>query len=400
MQYRTFGRLDWRPSALGFGCMRLPTLDGDPARIDEPQATRMLRYAIDHGVNYVDTAYPYHRGTSEAFVGRALRDGYRQKVRLATKLPSWLIQAPADFDRYLDEQLERLETAAIDFYLLHGLGRERWHNLRDLGVLAWARRAMAEGRFRYLGFSFHDEYDAFREIVDAYDGWTFCQIQYNYMDVDYQAGVKGLRYAAERGLAVVVMEPLRGGMLAQNIPPAIQALWSAGATLPPSRTQGASMAGAPHGERTPADWALQWVWNQPEVSLALSGMSTMQQVEENVASAGRSGVGTLAEQELALVDRVKDAYLELCPIPCTDCRYCQPCPNGVAISRIFTLYNEATMFNALERSRMVYEQWMREDERADCCLACGECEAACPQGIEIIEWLKKADALLSTSPGS
>jgi uncharacterized protein len=388
MHYRTFGRLDWRPSALGFGCMRLPTLDGDPARIDEAEATRMLRHAIDHGVNYVDTAYPYHRGTSEAFVGRALRDGYRQRVRLATKLPSWMIQAPGDFDRYLDEQLQRLQTEAIDFYLLHGLGRERWHNLRDLGVLPWAERAMAKGRFHYLGFSFHDDFHTFQEIVDAYDGWTFCQIQYNYMDVDYQAGTKGLRYAAERGLAVVVMEPLRGGMLAQNIPPAVQALWDSAQTLRVSETLRVY-------PRTPADRALQWVWNQPEVSLALSGMTTMQQVEENLASAARSGPGTLGHDALALIDRVKDAYRELCPIPCSDCRYCQPCPNGVAISRIFALYNEATMFNAVERSRMVYEQWMREDERADCCLQCGECEAACPQGIEIIEWLKKADALLS-----
>jgi len=394
MQYRTFGRIDWRPSALGFGAMRLPTLEDDPARIDEVEATRMLRYAIEHGVNYVDTAYPYHRGTSEAFLGRALRDGYREKVRLATKLPSWLVQAPGDFDRYLDEQLLRLQTETIDFYLLHGLGRERWHNLRDLGVLEWAERAMAAGRFRHLGFSFHDDYEAFREIVDAYDDWTLCQIQYNYMDTDHQAGTRGLRYAAERGLAVVVMEPLRGGALAQNIPPPVQALWD-------SAPVGARSPRPYTGQRdTAADWALQWVWNQPEVSLALSGMNTLRQVEENVASADRSGLGPLTPSDLALIERVKEAYRELCPIPCTDCRYCQPCPNGVAISRIFALYNEATMYNALERSRMVYEQWMREEERADCCLQCGECEAACPQGIEIIEWLKKAHEMLRSEETS
>jgi hypothetical protein len=377
--------------------MRLPILQDDPARIDEPEATRMLRAAIDGGVNYVDTAYTYHHGTSEAFVGQALRDGYRERVRLATKMPAWLIQATGDFDRYLDEQLQRLRTETIDFYMLHGLGRERWHNLRDLGVLEWAERAMAGGRFRHLGFSFHDTLDVFREIVDAYDGWTFCQIQYNYMDEDYQAGVRGLRYAAERGLAVVVMEPLRGGMLAQNIPPAVQALWnpaSVGATLAVAQDGGEPR---PY-KRTPADWALQWVWNQPEVSLALSGMNTMQQVEENLASAARSGPGALTPDELALIERVKQEYRKLCPIPCTDCRYCQPCPNGVAISRIFELYNEVVMYNALDRSRMVYEQWMRDDERADCCLACGECESACPQGIEIIEWLKKAHQLLASPP--
>ncbi len=385
MQYRTFGRLDWRPSALGFGAMRLPTIGGDPARIDEAEAARMLRYAIDRGVNYVDTAYSYHSGTGEAFVGRALRDGYREKVRLATKLPSWLVQTADDFDRFLDEQLERLQTDVIDFYLLHTLDRERWRALRNLGVLGWAERAMADGRFRYLGFSFHDAYDAFQEIVGAYDGWTFCQIQYNYMDIDHQAGTRGLRYAAERGLAVVVMEPLRGGMLAQNIPPAVQAVWDS--------AEGSGFQTRPY--RTPADWALQWLWNQPEVSLVLSGMSTMQQVEENLASAERSGVGTLTAEELALITRVREKYLELCPIPCTDCRYCQPCPNGVAISRIFAIYNDAIMYNATDRARMSYHQFLREEERADCCLQCGECEAACPQGIKIMEWLKQVDAYLA-----
>jgi predicted aldo/keto reductase-like oxidoreductase len=184
-----------------------------------------------------------------------------------------------------------------------------------------------------------------------------------------------------------VMEPLRGGMLAQNIPPAVQEIWDAGQTLRVS-------------PRTPADYALQWVWNQPEVSLALSGMGTLQQVEENLASAGRSGPGTLTPADLALIERVKDAYLELCPIPCTDCRYCQPCPNGVAISRIFAIYNEATMYNAADRSRLVYEQFLREDERANCCLACGECESACPQGIEIIQWLKTADEFLTSPQGA
>ena len=386
MRYRTFGRLDWRPSALGFGAMRLPIVGDDPAQIDEPVATQLLHYAINHGVNYVDTAYPYHGGTSEVFLGRALQGGYRERIRLATKLPCWLVKEPADFDRYLDEQLARLQTPRVDFYLLHGLNAGRWQAMRDLGVLAWAERAMADGRIGYLGFSFHDKFEVFREIVDAYDGWTFCQIQYNFMDEHRQAGVQGLKYAAAKGLAVVVMEPLRGGLLAGNVgqrpggglPPSVQALWDS----------------APR-RRSPAEWALQWLWNQPEVSVVLSGMSTLAQVQENIASADRSGPGTLTPEELELIARVRDEYYRLCPIPCTGCNYCQPCPNGVNIPGIFNIYNEAIMFNAAEYGRRTYTLWISAEARADRCLQCGECETKCPQEIAIIEWLEKIDRFMT-----
>lgn len=376
MQYRTFGKLDWKPSALGFGAMRLPVIDDDPSKIDEPEATRMVRYAIDHGVNYVDTAYPYHRQNSETFLGRALQDGYRERIKLATKLPSWLIEKEEDFDRYLGEQLERLQTEHIDFYLLHSLGEKHWPQVRDHGVLPWAEKALADGRIRHLGFSFHDKYEVFQEIVDASDLWTFCQIQYNYMDIEEQAGTKGLKYAADKGLAVVIMEPIRGGMLAGNVPPSIQALWDSAPV-----------------KRTPAEWALQWVWNQPEVSLLLSGMSTMEQVEENVASAGRSGAGTLTGEELALVDRVREAYRELCAIPCTACEYCLPCPSGVNIPGIFEIYNDLLMYGDEQRAKMFYS-WIDEKERADLCIECGECLEKCPQHIEIPDWLKKVHEVL------
>ena len=337
MQYRTLGRLDWRPSALGFGAMRLPTIGGDAAQIDEPAATRMIHYAIDHGVNYIDTAYPYHRGSSEMLLGRVLKDGYRKRVKLATKMPCWLVKEREDFDRYLDEQLARLQTGKVDFYLLHGLNSTRWLAMRDLGVLDWAERAIAAGRISYLGFSFHDTYETFQEIVDAYDGWAFCQIQYNYLDENHQAGTRGLEYAADRGLGVVVMEPLRGGLLAGNagqrqgkgLPPSIQAFWDSA----PVR-------------RGPAEWALQWLWQKPSVSLVLSCMSTLAQLEENIASANRSGPGLLTGDELALVGQVCDQYRRLTPIPCTDCKYCQPCPNGVNIPAVFGIYNDAMMFNA------------------------------------------------------
>jgi predicted aldo/keto reductase-like oxidoreductase len=377
MHYRTFGQLDWKPSALGFGAMRLPTVDGDPAQIDEPEATRMIRYAIDHGVNYVDTAYPYHRENSERFLGRALQDGYRERIKLATKLPCWKIEGPEDFDRYLNEQLEKLQTDHVDFYLLHSLGEKNWPQVRDHGVLPWAEKTLADGRIGHLGFSFHDTYDMFQEIIDATDLWTFCQIQHNYMDVEYQAGTKGLKYAAGKGLAVVIMEPLRGGRLTKSVPPPVQAIWD----------------GAPV-QRTPADHALQWLWNQPEVSVVLSGMSAMQHVEENIVSAGRSGSGTLSEEELALYDRVRAAYEALSPIPCTDCKYCLPCPSGVNIPRVFEIYNDFMMYGDEDRAQMVYDVFMKAEERADQCIECGECLEQCPQNIEIPDWLARAHEVL------
>ena len=215
MQYRRLGKLDWEVSVLGFGAMRLPLSGKEMGQVDEPESIRLMRYAIDHGVNYVDTAYPYHEGKSEAVVGRALKDGYREKVKVATKLPVWHVEEAKDFDRYLNEQLERLQMEKVDFYLVHGLNSKSWAKMRDLGVIRWAEGAMADGRFDHLAFSFHDDFDAFKQIVDAYDNWAFAQVQYNYMDIDYQAGRRGVEYAAGKGLPVVVMEPIRGGHLAR-----------------------------------------------------------------------------------------------------------------------------------------------------------------------------------------
>jgi len=376
MKYRKFGRLDWEGSVLGFGAMRLPILEKDPAHVDEPQAIEMIRYAIDHGVNYLDTAYPYHEKHSEIVVGKALLNGYREKVKLATKLPSWLVESPDDFDCFLNEQLEKLQTDHIDFYLLHALNATYWPRLRDWDVLKWAEGAIADGRIHYLGFSFHDDFEVFKDIVDAYDRWTFCQIQYNFMDIDYQAGIKGLQYAAEKGLAVVIMEPLRGGQLTAKIPKSVAELWESAIV-----------------RRTPADWALQWIWNHSEVSVLLSGMSTMQHVIENLDCADRSGAGILSDEELILIDKVREEYRRLAPVPCTNCKYCMPCPNGVEIAAILEYYNESIIYDNPRASRSLYGS-LPEDEQADNCVECFECEEKCPQGIPISEYLKKAHAWL------
>jgi len=376
MQYRKLGKLDWQVSVLGFGVMRLPLADKETEKVDEPESVRMMRYAIDHGVNYLDTAYAYHEGQSEGILGRALKDGYRERVKVATKLPVWLVEDAKDFDRYLNEQLERLQMEKIDFYFLHGLNSQRWPKMRDLGVIRWAERAMADGRFDHLSFSFHDNFETFKQIVDAYDNWTSAQVQYNYMDVDYQAGRRGVEYAASKGLAVVVMEPIRGGQLAKP------------------RGSVAEVWGSAAQKRSPAAWALLWVWNQPEISLVLSGMSTMEQVVENVALADSARPGILSPEELALVDRAREAYKGLAPIPCTNCKYCMPCASGVDIPGILEIYNEATIYEDLENARWFYEQ-LKEEQRADQCARCGECTDACPQEIDIPEWLEKAHAFLA-----
>ncbi len=385
MQYRQFGKLDWKVSALGFGAMRLPVVGENQAKIDEAEAIPMIRYAADNGVNYIDTAYMYHMGQSEVLVGKALKDGYREKMKVVTKLPARMIERPEDFDRILSEQLARLDVSMIDFYLLHGLDKFGWTKVRDMGVLKWAEEQMARGRFGRLGFSFHDSYDVFKEIVDSYDNWVLAQVQYNYMDEHEQAGRRGVEYAAGKGLAVVVMEPLRGGRLSKDPPPAPVA--------------GVIRSASP--KMNAVEWALQWVWSQPEISVALSGMSTMSQVVENVKIAGRSRPGLFSKAELDVVDKITAAYKSLSPIPCTNCRYCQPCPNNVDIPRVFQLYNDAVMYDDMQVGQFMYNGpfGIPQDQRADQCVECGECLEKCPQKIDIPDWLKKVhEALYSPVP--
>ena len=373
MQYRKFGKLDWKISALGFGTMRLPCVGNDQNNIDEKEAIKMIRYAIDNGLNYVDTAYSYHGGNSEIITGKALRDGYRDRTRLATKLPVWLINSKLDMDEKLNEQLKKLNTDYIDFYLFHSLDKGRWNDLLKFHPIDWAESKIKEGKIRYIGFSFHDEFSVFKEIIDYYNGWTFCQIQYNYLDENFQAGTHGLKYAAEKGIAVVIMEPLRGGRLAR---------------LP---VQVEEILKEIDIERSDVEWGLQWVWNHPEVSVVLSGMSTFEQVEQDIEYASRSEINHLSLEELEAIDKAIKKYREIAPIACTSCFYCLPCPNEVYIPENFTIYNEGILFGDLDIAKLRYADLKG---KADECIECGVCEPKCPQKLPIIELLKKVKAEL------
>jgi predicted aldo/keto reductase-like oxidoreductase len=369
-------KVDSDLSILGFGCMRLPvTRDG---HIDIEHATRMLIYAIDHGVNYIDTGFPYHNGESEPFVGHALQGGYRERVNLATKLPSWLIKSHEDMDHYLNEQLRRLQTDHIDFYLTHGLTKARWENLRSLGVASFLKDAIDDGRIRYAGFSFHDELALFKEIVDSCE-WSFCQIQYNFMDEHYQAGGEGLRYASDRGLGVVVMAPLRGGMLTKDIS-SVNGIWNKASS-----------------KRALSEWALRWVWNHPQVTVVLSGMSSLEQVQQNVACAESGLADSLCSEELELFKEAEIEYKKRAKIPCTGCGCCLPCQFNVRIPECFEMYNKACMFNAPDIAGANYKiilggMLTGSPAFASQCRECGECEEKCPQGISIRERLREVAA--------
>ena len=359
-------------SILGFGCMRFPQKG---AGIDEPRAIAMIRKAIAEGVNYFDTAYFYHGGKSESLLGEALSGGYREKVKVATKLPPFMVSKLEGAKKIFETQCTKLKTDYIDYYLLHMLtDKATLDRMIEIGVMDWLEQLKKEGKIRNIGFSFHGGKADFEQIVTAYS-WDFCQIQYNYLDENNQATKSGLQLAASLGIPVIVMEPLRGGKLVNNLPEQVVKAF--------------------HGydpKRTPAEWALRWIWNHPEVSVILSGMSDEQQMAENITIASEALANSLSKEEYSVFEQVKSIMLEKTKVPCTACGYCMPCPHGVDIPGCFAAYNDKYLLNTKD-NRWKYMQTQgvmsKKPSYASLCTECGKCERHCPQNISIRKELKQ-----------
>ena len=375
MEYIEFGKTGLQVSRFGMGCMRPPTVEGaeDMWDVDEPEYIRMMHYAVDNGVNYFDTAYAY--GPSEEILGKALAGGRREKVLIATKLPPSKYDDP---EACLDEELERLQTDYVDFYLIHGLNDDSWANAQEKNLLGFLDDMKRKGKIRHAGFSFHSSVKTFKEILDSYD-WAMCQIELNYLYKDYQAGVTGLKYAASKGVPVVIMEPLKGGLLSNTVPADVQQLFEESGE-----------------DWSAAEWALRWLGNQPEVSVVLSGVSNMAQLEEDIEIFSRSPVGCLSNSHLDVLDRARALYQPKINVGCTGCGYCMPCPENVNIWLVFRMYDNIGLGQPIDKQRGAYKRMLIDNGRdASKCIQCGKCEKACPQHIQIIEKLGQAHEVLA-----
>lgn len=356
-------------SILGFGCMRFP-MKGNS--IDEPRAIAMIRDSIEKGVNYFDTAYFYHSGKSESLLGEALSGGYRERVKVATKLPCFMLKKLEASQKIFETQIARLKMDYIDYYMLHMLtDKATFDRMKDLGIISWLEQLKKEGTIKNIGFSFHGGKTDFEQIINAYP-WDFCQIQYNYLDENNQATKSGLQLAASLGIPVIVMEPLRGGKLVNRLPKEVIEEFKAN-----------------NSTRTPAEWALRWIWNHPEVNVVLSGMSDEEQVNENIKIASDAKANAFSEEELKVFDKVKAILMEKTKVPCTACGYCMPCHSGVNIPQCFSSYNDKFLLN---ESKFKYMQTLgltsKQKAFASLCTECGKCEAHCPQNIKIRQELK------------
>ena len=387
MKYRDLGSLDWKVSALGFGCMRLPARRFNRLRAKVDESVELIRFGIDQGINYVDTAWLYHLGDSEKIVGKALQNGYREQVFLVTKLPMFMVRDSKHFDKYLKTQMKRLQTDYLDSYLFHALNAGQFKKLQDLDLIKKMEKAKEEGIIRSFGFSFHDTLPVFKEIVDFYP-WDIAQIQYNYVDTNVQATTEGLVYAHNKGIAVVIMEPLKGGTLVDPPLEALEIMESSGK------------------KRSPVDWAFQFLWNKPEVSVVLSGMNSKKMVKENCSSADSSGVGSLSLQDAKMFEQLAEVYRKSTVVPCTACGYCMPCPEGVNIPQNFACLNNVSLETSRIRrflARRTYGKLKGSKNKvnlsnpngnASICTKCGCCLEKCPQGIIIPEELEKVQEVL------
>jgi predicted aldo/keto reductase-like oxidoreductase len=373
MQYRKVPKTGEELSILGFGCMRFPEKRG---KIDEKRAKKQLLMAIDEGINYFDTAMPYHMGTSETFLGKVINEGgVREKINIATKLPHWSVNQPEDMDKIINAQLRNLQTDYIDYYLLHALNGDAFKKLNELGVLEFLSKLKTDGIIRNAGFSFHGKRKDFRKIIDTYD-WEFCQIQYNYLDINHQAGKKGLEYAGKKDIGVIIMEPLRGGNLGKKPPQEIKNLWNDSDT-----------------KREPVEWSLEWIWNHPQVITVLSGMNNENHISQNIEIANRVLPDSMSLKDLDIVSATEKKYRKLMKAGCTGCGYCMPCPEGVNIPGCFEYYNNYHVFNDKTNSKLFYLGMCggimsNKPSYASLCVECGECEKVCPQGLPIIDLLK------------
>ncbi len=387
LKYRKLGSIDWKVSALGFGAMRLPSKRFLPG-VNWEKSINLIQYAIEKGINYIDTGWPYGLGASEKIIGRALNDGYREKIFLVTKLPMFLVRKEESFYKYLNQQLKSLQTDHLDAYLFHGLTRTSFKKVEQFDLIEDMEEARESGLINHIGFSFHDTLPVFKEIVDYYN-WDIAQIQYNYMDTAIQATHEGLVYAYEKGIAVVIMEPVKGGKLANPPPEALEVMRKA------------------KNQRTPVDWALQYVWNQPEVSVVLSGMGSKKMVDENCKSADSSGVNALSEDDKRIISELADIYRKNILVQCTVCQYCMPCPYGVNIPENFAILNSIAYTGKRgfmdRRVRRGYRKLAKSYQEVDIehpngnaslCSQCGACVEKCPQKINIPEELKKVNAIM------